>query len=113
MQKLPVRSGRQGEQRHKRCVRGGAHDENVPEKGVLVPGEIEGSVKGTRPEGNPEDMLWFLKNYEDVIYGGRPGSEEMIQGAVEERQVLAELLRQERPWAYLYWRMRWSLIRYR
>ena len=58
-------------------------------------------------------MLWFLKNYEDVIYGGRPGSEEMIQGAVEERQVLAELLRQERPWAYLYWRMRWSLIRYR
>ncbi len=113
VQKLPVRSGRQGEQRHKRCVRGGAHDENVPEKGVLVPGEIEGSVKGTRPEGNPEDMLWFLKNYEDVIYGGRPGSEEMIQGAVEERQVLAELLRQERPWAYLYWRMRWSLIRYR
>lgn len=66
----------------------------------------------------PEEMpgpgeLRFIENYENVVYGGWSADEEMAKEAVEERQVLLELLKRERRWAYVRWRVRAYMVRYR
>lgn len=55
----------------------------------------------------------FIENYESVVYGGRSVSDEMIREAAEERMVFLEILRREKRWAYVRWRVRMCLMRYR
>lgn len=58
-------------------------------------------------------QLGFITDYEEVVYGGRKADKEMIGDAVRERQELLELLKRKNRWAYIRWRMRASLVRYR
>ena len=60
-----------------------------------------------------EEVLRFIEDYEDVVYGTRAVTEEMIWEAVKKRQILVELLRRERRWGYYYYRMRMVLMKYR
>lgn len=60
-----------------------------------------------------EEVLRFIEDYEDVVYGTRCVTEEMIWEAVKKRQILVELLRRERRWGYYYYRMRMVLMKYR
>ncbi|MCR2047449.1 DUF3488 and transglutaminase-like domain-containing protein [Acetatifactor muris] len=59
------------------------------------------------------EVLRFIEDYEDVVYGARPVTEDMIWEAVKKRQILVELLKRERRLAYYYYRMRMVLMRYR
>lgn len=53
-----------------------------------------------------KEVLRFLEDYESVVYGGKTVTEEMIWETVKKRQILVELLRRERRWAYYYYRLR-------
>lgn len=68
---------------------------------------------GCGAENNTAGRLRFIENYESVLYGGRSVSREMIEETVEERRMLLELLKQEKRWAYISWRVQSWLIRYR
>lgn len=57
--------------------------------------------------------LTFLGNYEGVVYGGETADEEKIKEAVEDRERLLELLKQERKWSWIYCRIRLCLGKYR
>ena len=52
-----------------------------------------------------EEVLRFIEDYEDVVYGARTVTEDMIWEAVKKRQILVELLKRERRWAYYYYRI--------
>lgn len=55
----------------------------------------------------------FIDNYESVVYGSRSVDEEMIREAARESLALWELLKQERRWTYIRWKMGLYLNRYR
>ena len=57
--------------------------------------------------------LGFMENYEKAVYGGRAAGEEMVRDAVEERERLLGLLKQEKKWSWIYCRIRLYLGRYR
>lgn len=63
-----------------------------------------------RLSGQP---LTFLEKYEGVVYGGETAGEESIKEAVEDRERLLELLKQERKWVWIYCRIRLCLGKYR
>lgn len=64
-------------------------------------------------DGSAAHSLCFIDHYESVVYGGRSVSVEMIGEAVEETQMLLELLKQEKRWTYARWRVRIWLNPYR
>ena len=75
---------------------------------TLTPGDL--------PEGVKEagDFLdYFLENYEGVVYGGKTADEEQIKEAVKDREGLLELLKQERKWVWICYRIRLCLGKYR
>lgn len=72
--------------------------QELRERGMLMPG----------PEA-----LCFIEIYEDVVYGGKRVSEEMLEEIRKERQQLWRLIRKEKKWKYIFYRMRMFLVRYR
>jgi len=57
--------------------------------------------------------LGFVEDYEKVLYGGAPVSQEMIQEATAERELLLEQVKTEKKWVYVGCRLwlRWSRYR--
>ncbi len=63
--------------------------------------------------GRREIPLRFMEDFEEVLYGGRAVSTDMINRSVEERDRLLELLKQWKRRVWLYCRMRLYLGHYR
>lgn len=59
------------------------------------------------------ETLRFIEDYEDIVYGGKSGTEEMLERALEERRQLYVLLRKEKRLAYIFYWMRMFVVRYR
>lgn len=57
--------------------------------------------------------LAFLESYEGVVYGRKTAGEEKIKEAVNDREGLLELLKQERKWSWVYCKVRLYLGKYR
>ena len=57
--------------------------------------------------------LYFIEDYEDVLYGGKKIGEEAIERVKREREHLLELLREEKKLMYVFYRIRMFLVRYR
>lgn len=47
-------------------------------------------------------QLQFLRLYEEVVYGNYQANEEMLEAVLEERQILLELLKRWKRFAYIY-----------
>ena len=72
--------------------------QELRERGMLMPGFTS---------------LHFIEDYEDVVYGGKKASEEMFAEIRKERESIWNLIRKEKKWSYVLYRMRMFLIRYR
>ena len=72
--------------------------QELSERGTLMPGLTS---------------LHFIEDYEDVVYGEKKASEEMFAVIRKEREPIWNLIRKEKKWMYVFYRMRMSLIRYR
>ena len=57
--------------------------------------------------------LRFIEDYEDILYGEKSGTEEMLERAQEERTQLYVLLRKEKKLTYIFYRLRMFAVRYR
>lgn len=57
--------------------------------------------------------LRFIEDYEDVIYGEKKTAEEMFSEIRKEREPIWNLIRKEKKWTYIFYRLRMFLIRYR
>lgn len=53
-------------------------------------------------DGIQGEQLQFLRLYEDVVYGNYPVSEEVLETVLKERQILLELLKKWKRFAYIY-----------
>lgn len=60
--------------------------------------------RGMQIHGLPS--LNFLEHYEDVVYGGKVVSDEMLEGVKRERKVIINALKEKKKLLYLYCRMR-------
>lgn len=73
------------------------------------------SAPQIRPAGGtaqPQLQLQFIKDYEDIAYGGKHPEKEMTESAARERQLLLQLLKKGNRWLSLYCRIRLYLVRY-
>lgn len=59
------------------------------------------------------EAMHFIEDYEDILYGEKSGSEEMLERAQEERRQIYILLRKEKKLAYIFYWMRMFAVRYR
>lgn len=59
------------------------------------------------------EELHFIEDYEDIVYGEKSGTEEMLGRAQEERRQLCILLRKEKKLTYVFYRLRMFFVRYR
>ena len=57
--------------------------------------------------------LHFIEDYEDVVYGEKKASKEMLTEIRKEREPIWNMIRKEKKWTYALYRMRMFLIRYR
>ena len=57
--------------------------------------------------------LHFIEDYEDIVYGEKSGTEEMLERALEERKQLYILLRKEKKLIYIFYWLRMFAVRYR
>lgn len=54
----------------------------------------------------------FIEIYEDIVYGGKRVREEMLEEVRKERQQFWRLIRKEKKWKYVFYRIRMFLVRY-
>ena len=59
------------------------------------------------------EAMHFIEDYEDILYGEKSGSEEMLERAQEERRQIYILLKKEKKWAYIFYWLRMIAVRYR
>jgi len=64
----------------------------------------------TRPGA---EVLRFIEDYEDVVYGGKSAGKGMIEEAERDRERMLGLLKGERKWMYLLCRLKLWMVRYR
>ena len=57
--------------------------------------------------------LYFIADYEDMVYGGKKVGQEVLERVKGEREQLWGLLREEKRWMYGIYRVRMFLVRYR
>ena len=72
-----------------------------------------GRIQAGPTETETFGQLRFIENYEHVVYGGRRADAEMTADAIAERKMLLELLKKKKRRAYILWRIRAYLVRYR
>lgn len=72
--------------------------QELHDRGMLIPGLT---------------ALCFLKDYEDVLYGGKTAGEDLLEGVKKEREQLWIFLKKEKKRAYVLYRIRMFLVRER
>ena len=72
--------------------------------GMLTGLEGERTERFT-PEARGAGSLYFIEDYEKVVYGGAEVREDMLEEAVQDRETLLQLLKEEKKWNYFCCRM--------
>lgn len=57
--------------------------------------------------------LHFIEDYEEMLYGGKKAGEEVLERVKREREQLLDLIREEKKFMYVFYRVRMFLMRYR